>query len=271
MALLVALSLILLTIHYRESAGGVLHSLQRGAMEAIAPLQKGASKALKPIRDVGGWAGEVFNAKSENKKLRKRVEELESELAETATMERENEELKRLFNLKDEIGLLDNYEPVTATVITRSPTVWYSTVTIGKGRSSGVRENQPVISGKGLVGVVTSTSAHAAQVTLITDQTSAVSAQVVPGGAVGIVKPEIGDPDDLILDFVERDKKVRTGRTVVTAGWRSGKLESRFPRGLPIGRVSRVESGESDLTKRVHLRPFTDLRSIYIVQVLRAR
>ena len=51
-----------------------------------------------------------------------------------------------------------------------------------------------------------------AEVTLITDATSAVSAQVVPNGANGIVKPEVGKPDDLLLDFVQKGRRVTRGQ-----------------------------------------------------------
>lgn len=271
LALLVVVSLVLLTTHFREPVGGFLHAVQRGTMEAIAPIQKGADKALKPARDLGNWVGDLFTAKSENSDLKKQVVELQAEAANSASLERENSELRKLARLEQKLSLNERFRPITATVITRSPTVWYATVTINSGSSSGVRANQAVVNGDGLIGMVTSTSAHAAQVTLITDHTSAVSAQVVPGGAVGVVKPEIGDPGKLVLDFVNRGKRIRAGQIVATAGWRSNKLESRFPRGLPIGRISDVESSKSKLFKEIRLRPFADLKRIYYVQVLRKR
>ena len=51
LALLVALSLFLLTAYFGESSGGGLHATQRGALEVLAPIQEGANKALKPVRD----------------------------------------------------------------------------------------------------------------------------------------------------------------------------------------------------------------------------
>ena len=49
-ALLVACSLLLLTAYFGESAGGGLHSVQRGVLEVVSPIQDGASRALKPFR-----------------------------------------------------------------------------------------------------------------------------------------------------------------------------------------------------------------------------
>ena len=90
----------------------------------------------------------------------------------------------------------------------------------------------------------------------------------MPDGPNGLVKATVGNPSDLLLDFVQKGRAVRTGATVVTSGWRSSRLESLFPRGIPIGRVTRVDSDERELYQRVHLRPFADLRELDVVEVL---
>ena len=74
--------------------------------------------------------------------------------------------------------------------------------------------------------------------TLITDHTSGVTAKVLPGGAQGVVKPKVGDPEDLILDFIDSTRKVGAGQTIVTAGWRARGFASQFPPNLPIGEVT---------------------------------
>jgi rod shape-determining protein MreC len=265
---LVALSIALLTAYFGESASGGLHATQRGFMEALAPLQEGASRAIKPARDFGGWIGDVIDAKSENKKLKRDVEQLRSQLAATRTAQRDANQLRALVGFNRSTSYPTGYRRVAARVIGRSPTVWYSTITIDKGSSSGVHVNQPVVTGEGLVGKITTVSSDAAQVTLITDHTSGVSAQVVPDGASGLVKARVGDPSDLLLDFVEKGRPISRGATVVSAGWRSSRLESLFPRGIPIGRVKRADVTERELYQRVHLQPFADLRRIDFVEVL---
>jgi rod shape-determining protein MreC len=156
-------------------------------------------------------------------------------------------------------------------VIARSPTVWFSSVKIDKGSNDGVRLDQPVIASGGLAGKITSVSSGAAQVTLLTDASSAVSAQVMPDGANGIVKPEVGNPRDLLLDFVEKGRRVTEGTTVVTSGFTSSRVESLFPRGIPIGTVTEVDLDEIELYQRVHIKPFADLRRLDWLQVLTAR
>jgi rod shape-determining protein MreC len=268
LALLVGLSIALLTAYFGESASGGLHAIQRGFLEALAPLQEGASRALKPARDLVGWAGDVFDAKSDNKKLRRQVRELQARVAAAETASRDARELRALVGFNRSSGFPEGYEPVSARVIARSPTVWYATITIDKGSDQGVHVDQPVTNGTGLVGRVSDVAPDASRVTLLTDHTSGVSAQVVPDGANGVVKATVGNPSDLILDFVQKGRAVSRGATVITSGWRSSKLESLFPRGIPIGEVTRVDSDERELYQRVHLRPYADLRDLDLVEIL---
>ena len=268
LALLVGLSIALLTAYFGESASGGLHAIQRGFLQALAPFQEGASRALKPARDLVGWTGDVFDAKSENKELRREVRELQGRLAQSEVDSREAKELRAMVGFNRSAGFPDGYDPVAARVIARSPTVWYAAITIDKGSDQGVRVNQPVLSGTGLVGRVSDVAPDAARVTLLTDHTSGVSAQVVPDGANGIVKATVGNPTDLILDFVQKGRPVRKGATVITSGWRSSRLESLFPRGIPIGAVTRSDSSERELYQRVHLRPFVNVRDLDVVEVL---
>ncbi len=271
LAIFVVLSLVMLTAYFGESGGGVLHTLQRGTQTAFAPLEKGAGRALKPPRDLIGWVGDTFGAKGENRQLRSEVAQLRQQLGASATAQRDARQLRGLVKLQDDAGFPSSTRPVAARVIARSPTVWFSTVKINRGSGDDVRVNQPVIASGGLAGKVTSVTGGTADVTLITDGTSAVSGQVMPNGASGIVKPEVGKPDDLLLDFVQKKRKVTEGATVVTSGFKSQKVESLFPRGIPIGRVSKVDRDEVELYQRVHLKPFADIRRIDFVQVLTSR
>jgi rod shape-determining protein MreC len=271
LAVFIGLSIALLTAYFGESGGGVLHAFQRGAQEALAPIETGASRALKPLRDFVGWVGDTFDAKRENEKLRSEVEELRSKLAGAQTAERDASQLRGLVRLQRQAGFPQGTQPVAARVIARSPTVWYSTIRIDKGSDDGVRVEQPVIASGGLAGKVTRVTGGTAEVTLITDASSAVSAQVMPNGAAGVVRPEVGDPNDMLLDYIQKGRRVTENTTVVTSGFTSSRVESLFPRGIPIGRVTKVDLDEVDLYQRVHIEPFADLRQIDVVQVLTRR
>lgn len=268
LALLVALSLGLLTIYFGESAGGGLHAIQRGAQAVLAPIESGVNTAVKPVRDGTGWIGDALGAQGENDDLKAEVARLRQQVAASETAQRENDQLRALVDLPKEEGFPSGTEPVTARVIAHSPTVWYSTMQINAGSDDGVEKDQPVVTGDGLVGKIADVTGGTAEVTLITDADSAVSAQLVPQGTRGIVQPKVGDPDDLLLDFLDREDDVKKGATVITSGSTATEFESLFPRGVPIGKVSRVDPEERELYQRVHVRPFADLKQLDVVQVL---
>jgi rod shape-determining protein MreC len=267
LVLLVIVSLILLSTHFSEGSDGPLHSVERGFATVLGPVEEGADRALKPGRDLVAWFDETFQARGENEALNSEVQDLRERLAAAESATKENEQLRKLLKLGPGGGIA-GYESVTSRVIGRSPTVWYATVTVDRGSSSGVRVDDPVITGDGLVGRVTDTTAGTAQVTLITDHRSAVSATVVPSGPSGVITPEVGDPESLLLDFIQNDREVNEGQTVVTAGWTSGRLSSAFPYGIPIGRVTEATIAEQETYQRVSIEPFADVRDLDFVQVL---
>ena len=263
--MLLAVSLVLLTIYFSEPLSGGLHAVQRGAGEALSPLEEGASRAFKPFSDLAGWVSDVTDAKKENKQLKTEVKNLRGQLAALATDKHEADQLRALTKVS--ANLPKDAKTVTARVIAHSPTVWYATIQIDKGRNDGVRVNQPVITAGGLAGKVVATTGGTARVALITDASSAVSAEVMPSGVTGIVKPEIGGKD-LILDFVPKRSHLRRGQVVVTSGFKSGDLESLFPRAIPIGRVGSVNQDQLQIYQRVRVKPYADLRRMDFVQVV---
>jgi rod shape-determining protein MreC len=267
LVVLVVVSLILLSSQFSEGSGGPLHAVQRSIATALGPLEEGADRALKPVRDMFDWFGETFDARGENEELHEEVADLRDRVAEAESAVGENKELRALLKLGPSGGI-EGRQPVTANVIGRSPTVWYSTVTIDRGSSSGIHNDDPVITGDGLAGRVTDTTSGTSQVTLITDHRSAVSAKVLPNGPSGVITPEVGDPGRLLLDFIEEDREVEEGRMVVTAGWRAGRLTSLFPYGIEIGKVTDATIDEQETYQRVHVEPFVDVREVEIVRVL---
>jgi rod shape-determining protein MreC len=179
--------------------------------------------------------------------------------------ERSYAELLKLYNLGKTLSIAD-YSPVTATVIYQSPNIWYSTVTIDHGSSSGVRVNDPVIDDEGLIGKVTRVASDGALVSLITDSEVEVTAKISATGAEGILQPQVGEPGRLLMQYLSSNAPVTRGDYVVTAGKAATQGESLYPKGIPIGQVTSVD--EQSPFKSVNVSPLANLHNLDVVQVL---
>jgi rod shape-determining protein MreC len=107
---------------------------------------------------------------------------------------------------------------------------------------------------------------------LLTDPEFGVSARSLDSGEPGSVHPAVGAAGDLRFELVPNAKEVRRDELIITAGTstsaRVSDLESLYPRGIPIGTVRRIETGEGELDRVIHVEPVADLRSLDIVEVL---
>lgn len=266
---LIVLSLVLLSSHFSEADSGPLHTLQRGVATVLSPIGAGAERALKPARDLVNWFDETFQARGENDQLKAEVAELRQTISETESALGENQQFEKMLDIDRSAAVSGGgFEPVTARIVGRSPTVWFSTVGIDAGSSSGIERNDAVVNGDGLVGRIRDVTGSTAQVELITDPDNAVSARVLPDGPTGIVAPVAGDPTDLELDFIDSQQDVAENDILVTAGWSNLQISSAYPAGIPIGRVSQTETGDQQEFQRIHVTPFADLRQLEYVQVL---
>jgi rod shape-determining protein MreC len=262
LALLIVGSFLLLTVTYGRGSDGV----QRGVSTIFSPIQSIADRALKPARDMVNWFDKTFEARGRNSRLHTELEAARRQAVGADAALAENAELRKLLKLDHSGAIPSGYDTVGARVIARSPTVWFSDVMIDAGSGDGVAVDDPVVNGDGLVGTVSAVTGSSAKVTLIAS--SAVSANVVPSGVQGVVRPAVGDPSDLILDFINSSRHVGAGQSVVTAGWRAQGLASFYPPNLPIGEVTKASIVQQEAQQQVHLRPFADLRNLDIVQVL---
>jgi rod shape-determining protein MreC len=268
--LFVLLSLMLITIYFREAPTGGLHSLQGAGATVLRPFQVGVERVARPFRDVYGYFSGLVHAKAENERLRQEVVDLRQLLTQNQAARQENVQLRALLDYRAPATYPGDYEQVAAAVIAHQPSQFEQHVVISAGSSDGVAVNDPVVDGDGLVGLVTQVTSRTAKVVLLTDQASAVSALDVAAGsgASGLIQPGRPGSDSLNLNRVSKDKVVSPGDRIVTAGSQSGKLGSLFPRGIPIGQVTSVGQSDTDFFKRIQVDPYVDFNSLDSVIVL---
>jgi len=268
LALLVVVSLILLTAYFGESPGSPLHSVQRGVVTVLSPIQEGASRALKPVRDLFGWFGDTARAKKERDQLKAQRDRLLEEVAGYRAALLENRQLYNLLQVDDN-GLQD-YEKRTVRIIGRPPNNLVSDrLQVNAGSGDGVHVGDAVLADGGLVGHVSTVTSGVSFVTLITDPSSTVAVKVLDdAGDFGLLKPSVGDPLDLLAQLLPRRARIRLNDIVVTAGFRTSRLDSLYPPNVPVGRVTKADPEELQSQQQVHVSPIADLRHVDFVQIL---
>jgi rod shape-determining protein MreC len=200
-------------------------------------------------------------AAAENEDLKKRVEQMEIELRQTRAATDENQRLKGLLDLKEK----SQYQTVTASVIARDPSEWFDTVTINRGRTSGVELNMPVVTAGGIVGRVVATSPWTATVMLITDEKAAAGAvvgQLGSSSALGSVRG-LGENGLVEMRYVSGLEEVKVGDYVVTTG-----QDGIYPQGLNVGEVVKIKPGSATVPHVIHIKPSARLDSLEEVAVL---
>ncbi|HEY2260503.1 MAG TPA: rod shape-determining protein MreC [Solirubrobacteraceae bacterium] len=268
LALLVVVSLILLTAYFGESPSSPLHNVQRGIVEVLSPIQQGASKVLTPVRDVAGWFSDTLRAKSERDQLAKQVNQLRAQVDYYRQKSILSSQLARQVKLDNSLDV-NSFHAVTASVIARDPTLWYQTIQVDKGSDDGVELNDPVTGDGALVGKVTTVDATVSVVTLITDHSYAVTAEVEDAsGDSGVLVPAVGNPNQLLLQDLPNHAAIQVNQPVITAGFKSGRLDSLYPAGIPIGTVSNADQNELLNNQQVQVSPSADLRHLAVVQIL---
>jgi rod shape-determining protein MreC len=265
---LVLAAVLLITVSFREDGDGPVSSVQHAAADVVHPLTVAADRVAQPFRDAYTWIDGLFTAKSDAERLREENQRLRQRLIQSTLLAEENAKLQALLDFRTGPRFPSDYDGLAASVVARPSEAFSRALVIAVGSDDGVRVDDPVVSGEGLVGVVSRVSGTSSRVTLLIDDVSAVSARDLDSGAMGIVRHGGAPGSMLIFDRVPKSEVVEKGDVVVTAGWRSRRLASLYPRGIPVGRVTSVGRSDTDVWTQVQIEPFVDFDSLDSVLVL---
>jgi rod shape-determining protein MreC len=259
---LLVTNLIIMAIDARD-ADGRLKVLRIWTQTFASPLQNASSKASGAT---SGFFQQIWNFRGtaqENEQLKERLTQLETELHAAREATAENERLKALLNLNEQTDI----KSVPARVIARDPSVWFNTITINRGTSSGIAVNMPVVTAGGIVGRVITVSPWASQVMLITDEKAgagAVVGQLGQSGALGSVRGRADLGVSLVeMRYVSGLEKVEVNDYVMTTG-----QDGIYPAGLNVGRVVDVKHGTATQAHQILIQPGAQLDHLEEVAVL---
>ena len=226
-------------------------------LDFMRPFQKAAQAT---VSWVGGFRDRyiaLWGLNEENERLRRRLLELEAERGRFLEAEATNARLRALLELKSSLAS----SSVSATVIGNSASGWFRSITIDKGSQGGVRKGMAVVTPLGVVGQVTAVASQSSKVLLLTDQNSAVDVIDQRSRAQGIVSGSL--EDDAVMKYVKRSEDVQVGDRLITSG-----LDGIYPKGLPVGVVSRLSKKGYGLFQTVEVTLAANPSRIEEVQVI---
>lgn len=266
---LVALSLAIITVDYREGATGPLAAIGRGAQAFMAPLQQGVTSATRPVGNFFSGLAHLPSLEQENQDLRDQVAALEAQAAAYGQTQQQLQQLRNLLGLQQSLSP----DSVSAVVISNGLSNFHYTMTIDKGSDDGIRMCQPVVTGSPdapmLVGQVVSVSPISSEVRLLIDRDFAVPGQLATSKVTGLVVGQ-GDADLQMQDIPPGTKFAEGGPPdyVYTVTYDIRGEHGRYPPGLLIGQVSSVHEASNALDTDVSVKPAVDFSGLEFALVL---
>ncbi len=224
----------------------------------FTPIQKVFYQMGEEISDFFSSISEIGTLRATNEKLQKEVEKLRKENIQLQELMNENKRLKEALNFKTENVELDLK---LATITGKNSGNWFNIFTIDKGKNEGIKPGMAVLDERGnMVGQITEVGDNWAKVLAIIDRDSSVSAVAVRTRDNGVVR---GDSNGgLIMIYLPLDAELIEGDVVTTSGM------SRFPKGLIIGKVSKVTRDPGSLLKQAVIEPAADFERLEYVFVV---
>ena len=264
--MLVLVALALVTIAFRSPTSGALHGVQGAGSTVLRPFQVAATRIAQPFRDAYDYVDGLANARAENKRLKREIVALRQKDIQRAALAARYPSLVQLLHFEQGPAFPKDYRAVNTAVTSFPDGPFAHNLVIDAGSSSGVRVNDPVVSGNSLVGHVSNVFPDQAQVTLLTDSDSFAAGLDLNTGVRGGI--QAGTGGTLALNEVLKQYKVKQGDVIVTAGTHNAAYPDLYPYGIPIGRVSSVGAQDTASFLQVQVQPFVNFGSLDAVAVL---
>lgn len=254
---LLALSLACVVLYAWEDEDGTMHSVQNAVSGIVAPFKFVGSFGGSLISSAGTAIGDATASESAREALREQNLELSERAGQLERYVQEDQALQEVLDLRDVYGSAS----VGARVIGRSADAWNRIVTIDKGSDAGIESGYAVTGQSGLIGTVVSTTASTADVRLVKDAQSSVSAMVQSSRVEGSVRGSIGGA--LHFENMASDATVEEGDVIVSSG-----LDGMAARGIIIGTVTGVEKNANGATVRATVAPNGEVALMQDVHVV---
>jgi rod shape-determining protein MreC len=255
----IALSIIIITLDFRQGDGGPLERAKEISVAVVAPIQRGLTTVFRPVGNFFASIGELGSLRSDNARLRAQVESMEQEVREAQALKDELDEALDLLELD---APYTSGDFVNAQIIGKSPSNYRWARFIDKGFVDGIRKNMAVINADGLVGKVISVTRGNALVLLLIDPKAAAGARLEGRRDTGKIQGN-GEDEGLSLELIGSNSEVREADFVITSG-----QDDVFPPGIPIGLVDVISGDIRQPDQQIIVDPWVDFTALDYVRIL---
>jgi rod shape-determining protein MreC len=226
------------------------------AVGAVTPFERGLVWVQSSTTSL--WRNYFYlrGVRAENRQLKEQIEHMRLQQVRLAEDAAQARRLQTLLAFKEQFIS----RTVAAQVIGSSGSDHSRIIYIDKGENAGIQRDMAVMTADGIVGKVLLVYPSVAQVLLINDESSGVGALLEKTRLQGVLRGTANG--EVMLERVMSDEQVPVGETVLTSGG-----DQIFPKGLPIGTVTRVGSGK-DLFLNIKIKTAADLSQLEEVLVL---
>lgn len=228
----------------------------------LSPFRSGITYIAGKVSGTVEFIWEMDSYKRENEKLMSEVTSLKRENRDVAQYREENERLKELLELKNS---MKDYSTVTASVIGYSGNNGYDKIEISKGTASGIGVGNTVISGDGVVGMVTETGLNWAVVTTILEKNNAMGVKITRTGDIAVLEgdEELSKQGYCKMTFINSSVNIIAGDLIETSG-----SAAIYPTGLLVGKIKDINSDNMGQINYATIEPSVDLKNLHEVLVI---
>lgn len=255
----IALSIIIITLDFRQGDGGPLQRAKEISVAVVAPIQRGLTTVFRPVGNFFASIGELGRLRTDNARLRGQVESMEQEVREAQALKDELDEALDLLELD---APYTSGDFVNAQIIGKSPSNYRWARFIDKGFVDGIRRNMAVINADGLVGKVISVTRRNALVLLLIDPKAAAGARLEGRRDTGKIQGN-GEDEGLSLELIGSNSEVGEADQVITSG-----QDDVFPPGIPIGLVDVISGDIRQPDQQIIVDPWVDFTALDYVRIL---
>ena len=256
--LLLVLSGVLITVDSRADA----FSGPRAATRAVFdPMQRGVTTVVSPVGRVFSALGDLGDSSGKIDTLEKENAELRRTLRETELSRTRSDELAKLKLLSGQ----GRFTMMPAQVVGVGPSLGFEwTLTVDAGTKDGVRVDQTVVNGDGLVGRVKQAGPTSSVVVLAVDPESAVGVRLAGGNQLAVASGNGLGP--LTVTPLDPQTRIKVGDRLLTGPYGG----STYVTGIPVGEVTAVSGDPGAPVRDATVRPYPDFTALDLVGIVLA-